>query len=63
MLKSCLLYTSYVYGEYRGKVNKLDYRLGVGVTRSYYKQSGDGDDGYGEILPCMLSLGQMYGST
>ena len=32
---------TYVYGEYRGKVNKLDYRLGVGVTRSYYKQSGD----------------------
>ena len=32
---------TYVYGEYRGKVKKLDYRLGVGVTRSYYKQSGD----------------------
>ena len=32
---------TYVYGEYRGKVKKMDYRLGVGVTRSYYKQSGD----------------------
>ena len=32
---------TYAYGEYRGKLNKLDYRLGVGVTRSYYKQSGD----------------------
>ena len=32
---------TYIYGEYKGKLNKLDYRLGMGVTRSYYKQSGD----------------------
>lgn len=31
---------TYVYGEYKGKVNKLDYRLGVGVSRFYYNQSG-----------------------
>lgn len=36
---------TYIYGEYKGKLNKLDYRLGVGVTRSYYKQSGD-DESY-----------------
>lgn len=32
---------TYLYSEYRGKANHLDYRLGVGVTRSYYKQCGD----------------------
>ncbi len=32
---------TYLYTEYRGKVKKLDYRLGVGVTRSYNKEGGD----------------------
>ena len=31
---------SYVYGEFRGKVQKLDYTLGAGVTRSYFGQKG-----------------------
>ena len=35
---------SYVYGEFKGKVKKLDYTLGVGVTRSYFGQ--EGDEGY-----------------
>lgn len=33
---------TYLYGEYHKKINKLDYRLGLGVTRSYYNQRGDG---------------------
>lgn len=32
---------TYVFGEYRGKINRLDYRLGVGMTRFYYHQSND----------------------
>lgn len=32
---------SYIFGEYRGKMNKLDYRLGIAMTRFYYNQSGD----------------------
>lgn len=31
---------TYLYGEYRGRISKLDYRFGVGVTRFYYNQSG-----------------------
>jgi hypothetical protein len=29
-------------GEWKGKVKKLDYTLGVGVTRSYFEQENDG---------------------
>lgn len=36
---------SFIYGEFKGKVRKLDYTLGVGVSRSYYKQDGT-DDSY-----------------
>lgn len=36
---------SSIYGEFKGKVRKLDYTLGVGVSRSYYKQDGT-DDSY-----------------
>ena len=36
---------SSIYGEFKGKVRKLDYTLGVGVSRSYYKQDGR-DDSY-----------------
>lgn len=32
---------TFLYGEFKGKVQKLDYTLGVGVTRSYYGQEGD----------------------
>lgn len=32
---------SFLYGEFKGKVQKLDYTLGVGVTRSSFEQSGD----------------------
>ena len=35
---------TYLYGEFKGKVKKLDYTLGVGVTRSYFEQ--EGDEGY-----------------
>lgn len=36
---------SAVYGEFKGKVRKLDYTVGVGVSRSYYRQEGM-DDSY-----------------
>lgn len=32
---------TYLYGEYSGKVKRLNYRLGMGVSRFYYNQSGD----------------------
>lgn len=35
--------STYVYGEFRGKMNKLDYILGVGGTRSFYRQEGSTD--------------------
>ncbi|MDR0833611.1 MAG: outer membrane beta-barrel family protein [Candidatus Symbiothrix sp.] len=31
---------TYLYGEFKGKVQKLDYTLGVGATRSYFGQQG-----------------------
>ena len=31
---------TYIFGEYRGKIDKLNYRLGVAMTRFYYNQSG-----------------------
>ncbi|MCI1647635.1 MAG: TonB-dependent receptor [Bacteroides sp.] len=33
---------TYLFSEYRKKIDKLDIRLGIGVTRSYYDQSGNG---------------------
>jgi hypothetical protein len=35
---------TFLYGEFKGKVKKLDYTLGVGVTRSFLGQ--EGDNGY-----------------
>lgn len=35
---------TYLYGEFKGKVEKLDYTLGVGVTRSYFSQEGAEND-------------------
>jgi len=35
---------TYVYGEFRGKLKKLDYTVGIGVTRSWYKQKGEPED-------------------
>ena len=32
---------TYLFGEYRGKINKLNYRLGIAATRFYYNQNGD----------------------
>ena len=32
---------SYIFSEYRGKIHKLDYRLGISLTRFYYNQSGN----------------------
>lgn len=34
---------SYIYAEWAGKVKKLDYTLGVGLSRYYYKQDGASD--------------------
>lgn len=34
---------TFVYGEFKGKARKLDYTLGVGATRSFYKQEGTDD--------------------
>ena len=34
---------SSIYGEFKGKVRKLDYMLGVGLARLYYKQEGTDD--------------------
>ena len=34
---------TYGYAQYRGKVGKLSYRLGMGVTRSWFKQEGQED--------------------
>lgn len=31
---------TYLFGEYRGKLNRLNYRLGLAMTRFYYNQSG-----------------------
>ncbi|MDR1624835.1 MAG: carboxypeptidase-like regulatory domain-containing protein [Tannerellaceae bacterium] len=33
---------TFAYFEFKGKVEKLDYTLGVGVARSYLDQEGDG---------------------
>lgn len=32
---------TYAYGEFRGKIKKLDYTIGIGVTRSWLKQEGE----------------------
>lgn len=37
---------TYLYGEFQGKVNKLNYSLGVGGTRSWFKQGNDGYQNY-----------------
>ncbi len=34
---------TYAYGEFRGKIQKLDYTIGVGVTRSWFKQKGEAE--------------------
>ena len=34
---------SSIYGEFKGKVRKLDYMLGVELARLYYKQEGTDD--------------------
>lgn len=33
---------SYAYSELSGKIKKLDYSVGAGITRSYYSQRGSG---------------------
>ena len=33
---------TYLYGEFKGKVKKLDYTLGIGATRSFFGQEGNG---------------------
>jgi hypothetical protein len=35
--------TTFFYGEWKGKVQKLDYTLGAGVTRSCFRQEGSKD--------------------
>ncbi|GHT49314.1 TonB-dependent receptor [Bacteroidia bacterium] len=34
---------TYLYGEFKGKVQKLDYTLGIGGTRSSFRQQGEAD--------------------
>lgn len=34
---------AYAYVEFKGKLKKLDYTLGAGVTRDWFKQEGEGD--------------------
>ncbi|MDR1981091.1 MAG: carboxypeptidase-like regulatory domain-containing protein [Tannerellaceae bacterium] len=36
---------TFMYGEWKGKIKKLDYMLGAGVTRSSFRQE-NGGDGY-----------------
>ena len=35
--------STYLYGEVRGKAKRLDYMLGIGGTRSFYRQEGSVD--------------------
>ncbi|MDR0844198.1 MAG: carboxypeptidase-like regulatory domain-containing protein [Tannerella sp.] len=35
---------TYLYGEWKGKVRKLNYTLGAGVTRSSFRQEEDGGE-------------------
>ncbi|MDR2138865.1 MAG: carboxypeptidase-like regulatory domain-containing protein [Tannerella sp.] len=35
---------TFLYGEWKGKVRKLDYTLGAGVTRSFFRQENAGED-------------------
>lgn len=37
---------TYLYGEFQGKINKLNYSLGVGGTRSWFKQEDEGYQNY-----------------
>ena len=39
---------TFLYGEFRGKVQKLDYTLGAGVTRSYFAPKGA--EGYQDYM-------------
>ena len=34
---------TYMYGEFKGRVKKFDYTLGVGASRYWYHQAGEGD--------------------
>lgn len=42
---------SYLYAEYAGKINKLSYMGGVGVSRSWAKQKGEEDYTYYTFRP------------
>jgi hypothetical protein len=35
---------TYLYGEWKGRLKKLDYMLGAGVTRSSFRQENEGDE-------------------
>ena len=35
---------TFMYGEFKGKLKKVDYSLGVGVSRSYYNQRGSDEE-------------------
>lgn len=34
---------TYMYGEFKGKLRKFNYTLGAGVSRSWFRQEGEGD--------------------
>lgn len=37
---------TYVYAEFQGKINKFNYSLGIGGTRSWFSQEGEGYQNY-----------------
>jgi hypothetical protein len=37
---------TFLYTEFKGKVQKFDYVIGIGATRSYFSQANKNEDGY-----------------
>ena len=54
---------TFLYGEFKGKVKKLDYTLGVGVTRSYFGQEGDEGYQYYTFNPRVVLHYQLPGNS
>ena len=54
---------TFLYGEFKGKAKKLDYTLGVGVTRSYFGQEGDEGYQYYTFNPRIVLHYQLPGNS
>ena len=52
---------TYLYAEFRGRFKKLDYTLGLGVTRSFFRQ--EVNDGAIGIMPSIPGLNLHYKLT